>query len=199
MRRKTPPAGPAPSTPGRQVIAGWHVASTAGGPARGGLALRAAMSGTRFVTDSSLEYVARRLRFLGYDVVTHRGARLEELFAAAARDDRTVLTLSARHPARWSSVPVWRAERDDPAGTVRAIAATHAPAGAPFSRCPECNVALHARTAYEAAGEVPARVARSGGPLTWCPSCGRWFWIGGHVARLTAWLEGAIGRPLSQE
>src|SRR5262245_19349889 len=49
---------------------------------------------TAFVTDSSLALVARRLRFLGYDVATHPGARLEELFAAAREQGRTVLTLS---------------------------------------------------------------------------------------------------------
>ena len=56
------------------------------------------MAPARFVTDSSLDELARRLRFLGYDIVTLAGARLEELFVAGRRDGRTVLTLSARHP-----------------------------------------------------------------------------------------------------
>jgi uncharacterized protein with PIN domain len=152
---------------------------------------------TRFVTDASLEFVARRLRFLGYDVLTHPGARLDELFEAAAREGRTVLTLSERHPRRWAAIPCVRAERDDPAATLRAIVERHAPAGAPFSRCPRCNVSLRPRSAFEAHGEVPGRVTRSGSPLTWCPACGRWYWLGTHVTHLTRWLEDAIGRPLS--
>lgn len=151
---------------------------------------------SRFVTDASLDELARRLRFLGYDVLTHRGARLEELFAVAERDGRIVLTPSARHPKRWAHVRVVHAPSGDLAGAVRAISTAHAPAGAPFSRCPACNTALRARTAFEAHGEVPARVARAGGPLTWCPGCGRWFWIGSHVARITAWLEATLGRAL---
>lgn len=151
---------------------------------------------TRFVTDASLDLLARRLRFLGYDVVTHRGARLEELFAAARNDDRTVLTLSARHPRKYADVPVMRAPRGDVAAAVRAVADAHAPAGAPWSRCPSCNVALHARSAFEARGEVPGRVARMGVEFRWCPSCARWFWPGTHVAHMTAWLEAALGRPL---
>ena len=148
---------------------------------------------TRFVTDSSLDLLARRLRFLGYDVVSHRGARLEELFDAAAREGRTVLTSSLRHPRRHAGVPALRVPRDDVAAAVRAVADRHAPAGAPWSRCPACNVVLHTRSAFEARGEVPGRVARMGVPFTWCPSCARWYWPGSHVARMTAWFASVLG------
>jgi len=155
---------------------------------------------TRFVTDASLEFVARRLRFLGFDVASHRGARLEELFDVAARDGRVVLTLSDRHPRKWAHVESLRLPRGDAGAAVRRVVERHAPAGAPFSRCPQCNVALRRRSAFEAVGEVPARVTRAGGPLTWCPACGRWYWLGGHVTRLVEWLEEATGKqvPLPQ-
>ena len=155
------------------------------------------MPPARFVTAASLDFVARRLRFLGYDVVTHAGARLEELFEEAARDGRIVLTTSARHPRRWSQVQVVRVPGADPRAAVREIAATHEPAGPPFSRCPRCNQALHRRTSFEAIGEVPGRVTRSGSPLTWCPSCGQWYWEGSHTSRLRKWLEEALERPLA--
>ena len=154
------------------------------------------MPAARFVTDASLEFLARRLRFLGYDVVTHRGARLEELFEAAARDGRVVLTTSARHPGRWRHVEAVRVARGDEAAALRAIAGAHEPSGPPFSRCPACNTALRRRTSFEAVGEVPGRVLRAGGPLAWCASCGQWFWVGTHVARITEWLEAALGRKL---
>jgi len=156
------------------------------------------MDPARFVTDASLDLLARRLRFLGYDVVTHRGARLEELFESAARSGRTVLTLSDRHPARWAHVPVARVPRGDAAAAVRAIAAAHAPAGPPFSRCALCNTALVPRSSFEARGEVPGRVIRAGWPLTYCPGCGHWYWPGSHVARLRDWLEAALGRALPE-
>jgi uncharacterized protein len=152
---------------------------------------------TRFVTDASLELVARRLRFLGYDVASHGGVRLEELFAVAARDGRVVLTLSGRHPRKWAAVAAIQLPRGDAAAALRRIVEEHAPAGPPFSRCPHCNAVLRQRTAFEAVGEVPARVARSGGPLTWCPACGRWYWIGSHVARIVEWLGAATGRPVA--
>lgn len=151
---------------------------------------------TRFVTDASLDELARRLRLLGHDVITHRGARLEELFEAASREGCTVLTLSERHPKRYAAVPVVRVARGDLAAALRAITAAHAPVTAPWSRCPACNVALHVRSAFEARGEVPGRVTRQGLRLTWCPSCARWFWPGSHVARLAAWFEQALGHPV---
>ena len=150
---------------------------------------------TRFVTDSSLEQLARRLRFLGYDVIAHRGARLEELFEDAAREGRTVLTLSARRPARRENVPVAIVPRGDLAAAVRAIAAQHVPATARWSRCPECNTSLHSRSSFEARGEVPSRITRANLPLTWCPSCARWFWPGSHVARMERWFEAVLGTP----
>lgn len=154
------------------------------------------MSPTRFVTSASLDFVARRLRFLGYDVVTHPGARLEELFEAGAREERAVLTTSARHPKRWAHVPAVVVVRGDAAGAVRALAAAHEPSGPPFSRCPRCNLALQRRTSFEAIGEVPGRVTRANAMLTWCPGCGQWYWEGTHTARLREWLSRTLERPL---
>lgn len=148
---------------------------------------------TRFVTDSSLEQLARRLRLLGYDVLTHRGARLEELFDDAVREGRTVLTLSSRRPARHAGVPVIVVPRGELAIAVRMVASQHAPATARWSRCPACNVALQSRSAFEARGEVPSRVTRAGTPLTCCPSCGRWYWRGSHVVRLERWFDEVLG------
>ena len=150
----------------------------------------------RFITDSSLESLARRLRFLGYDVITLAGARLEEILAAARREGRTVLTLSARRPRRWADVPAITVERGDEAGAVRTLAASCEPSGQPFGRCGKCGTALERRHAFEARGEVPGRVLRSAPFLQYCPVCGKWYWEGTHVARIREWLEHALGRPL---
>ncbi len=151
----------------------------------------------RFLTDSSLAHLARRLRFLGYDVAVLPGARLEEILAAARREGRTVLTLSARRPRRWAGVPAIGVERGDEQAAVRMLASAYEPDGAPFSRCGECNTLLEPRHAVEAHGEVPARVLRRGTQLHCCPGCGRWYWEGSHVRHIREWLERALGRPLS--
>jgi uncharacterized protein with PIN domain len=155
------------------------------------------MTPTRFVTDSSLEFIARRLRFLGFDVETHRGARLEELFESAGREHRVVLTRSVRHPRRFASIPRLTVAGNDPAAAVRSLAERHESSGPPFGRCPDCNTALQRRHVMEARGEVPGRVLRSNPALSHCPHCGKWYWEGSHVARIRAWLEAALGRPLA--
>lgn len=153
------------------------------------------MQPDRFVTDASLAHVGRRLRLLGFDVAMHRGARLEELFEIAQAEARIVLTRSARHPRRYAGVRVLRVP-GTLAEAVRAVATAFAPASAALRRCPTCNTPLQARSAFEARGEVPGRVTRAGGPLTYCPACGRWFWIGSHVSRLREWTQAELGRAL---
>ena len=154
------------------------------------------MPPSRFITETSLDYLARRLRFLGYDIVTLANTRLEELFAVARRDRRTVLTLSARHPRRFADVGVLSMPRGDPAAALRGIAQVFEPAGPPFSRCAVCNTPLQRRLALEARGEVPGPVAREATHLHHCPTCGKWYWEGSHVDRVREWLERALGRPL---
>ena len=111
----------------------------------------------------------------------------------AAAQGRTVLTLSTRPPRQAGPVAVLRMPRGDVGGAVRAVAARYAPSGPRWSRCPICNVALRSRSTFEAIGEVPARITRSGWPLASCPSCGRWFWPGTHVARMNAWFDRELG------
>jgi hypothetical protein len=154
------------------------------------------MPGARFVTDSSLDFVARRLRFLGFDVAPLGGSRLEELFEFAAREDRVVLTLSARLPRRFGSVAAIRLERDRPESAVREIASRFEPSSPPFGRCPECNSPLQTRHPMEARGEVPGRVLRAHTEFRFCPVCGKWYWNGTHVERIRQWLEAALGRPI---
>ncbi len=154
------------------------------------------MAPDRFVCESALDEIARRLRFLGYDVATLRGARLEDLFEEARRDGRIVLTTSPRRPRGGGDVRTVVVRTDDAAAAVRAVATGFTAASAPFMRCPRCNSALMRRTSFEAQGEVPGRVLRRQPWFTYCPGCGKWYWDGTHVGRIRAWLEGALGRPL---
>ena len=155
------------------------------------------MAGSRFLTDTSLEAFARRLRLLGYDVVTLHGARLEQLLDAARTSGRTVLTLSARHPKRFRDVPAIVVGRGDPMGSLRAIAETGVPAGPPFSRCCFCNHPLERRPSSEASGAAPDEVVWSTPRLDHCAACGRWYWHGSHVDRVREWFEEALGGPLA--
>jgi hypothetical protein len=149
----------------------------------------------RFVTDTSLDLLARRLRILGFDVVTLPDTRLDQLFERARSDQRIVLTLSARHPRRYAGVPAITVARD-PLLAVRAIAEEFEPAGGPFSRCALCNHPLEPRRPGDAGGAVPGHVLELAKALHHCPGCGKWYWPGSHVDRLRVWLERSLGRPV---
>jgi uncharacterized protein len=149
----------------------------------------------RLAADSSLGFLTRRLRIMGYDVVMASGARLEEVFELAARDGRTVITPSHRRPPRFAAIAAITVPRDDPAAAVRMVVAAGDAGGRPFGRCAACNTPLRPRTPFEAMGEVPSRVLRSARELCDCPGCGRWYWDGSHVARLRAWVARALGPP----
>lgn len=150
---------------------------------------------TRFITDTSLARFGRWLRFLGYDVAILKGARLDEVFDAAGREDRMALTLSLRRP-RAPGVAVAAVERGREEDALRRLVARHRASGPPFSRCVECNTALQSRSAVEAVGEVPGRVLRAFQTLRYCPTCGKWYWEGSHVARTREALERRLGHPL---
>ncbi len=152
----------------------------------------------RLVTDASLAHVARRLRLLGYDIDVHRGARFEELIDIARADGRALLTRSSRRAPRSANDPELRIVTLSGvlADDVQLVTQQFTPASAPLRRCTACNTPLQSRSAFEARGEVPGRVARAGGPLTFCPGCGRWFWVGSHVTRLRQWTEERLGRQL---
>lgn len=144
----------------------------------------------RFVTDSSLERVARRLRLLGFDVASTGADGLDRVFAAARSTDAIVLTTSVRHPRRYAGVRAFRVDRDA-AAAVRGVCERFQPAGAPYSRCSVCNVALERLPSARAAGRAPVAVTVSRETLDHCPQCGRWYWPGSHVERMRAWFAEA--------
>ena len=154
------------------------------------------MPPTAFVTDTSLDALARRLRVLGYDVISHQGARLDEIIELARLDGRTVLTLSRRRPKGLNAVPLENVPREDLAAAVRSLAGRHEPAGVPFSRCALCNTALEPRHPMEAQGEIPGRVLRGLRSALYCPGCGKWYWRGSHVDRLCRWFTATLGRSV---
>jgi uncharacterized protein with PIN domain len=59
-----------------------------------------------------------------------------------------------------------------------------------FTRCLRCNRELAPLDRSEALGRVPEYVYQTQEIFRQCPSCGRIFWPGTHVERMTDLLEG---------
>jgi hypothetical protein len=145
----------------------------------------------RFAADAMLGRLARWLRLLGFDTSFEAHVPDEALVRRALAEQRTVLTRDRRLPEEWTAVPVCVLRAEDLRGQLaelglRFALAAHA---RPFSRCNRCNEPLEPATPAQVAAHVPLRVRAGHREFLRCPSCGRVYWAGSHVARMRALLE----------
>src|SRR5262249_31797951 len=61
-----------------------------------------------------------------------------------------------------------------------------------FTRCMVCNAPLDALSSDDAAGLLPPKALELGGIIRRCPVCGRVYWPGSHVRRMTRALMTAL-------
>lgn len=142
----------------------------------------------RFLVDTSLEGLARRLRILGYDVTVRGNCRLEDLCLAARAAGRVVITTSVRVPRPCALVHRLVVPREDLAGAVRAVAVEFAADAAPFRRCSRCNGLLEEAPGPESAARASGSIPAEARDVSRCSRCGRWYWHGSHVDRMRRWF-----------
>lgn len=145
------------------------------------------------VCDEMLHGVGRWLRAAGYDAAELApGSPDEAVLALGAAEGRLLLTCDRALAAR--------AEGAAPGGALllRGNAADdwalelHRRLGvdwlhAPFTRCLLDNRALRPAAPAERAA-LPAALRARGAEARACAACGRVYWLGGHVRRMTAHL-----------
>jgi len=141
----------------------------------------------RFVADAMLGRLARWLRAVGYDTVYDASAEDRALVELANGEHRVLLTRD-RHLLR-ELRPRWAVEitSDTPLDQLTEVVrelALPAPNDL-FRRCLVCNTPLDDVPAGEAAGLLPAAARGLAGPVRRCPTCGRVYWPGSHVRRMT--------------
>lgn len=140
----------------------------------------------RFLADEMLTRLARLLRAAGYDtVLAGGGAPDEALLHLARREHRILLTRDKALAARAAPASVLVAGRG-PVEEARRLGET-LPVDwtyAPFTRCVMDNALLAQASPDEVARMPPEAQARPG-PFRRCPACGRLYWPGSHVRRMT--------------
>lgn len=151
----------------------------------------------RFLCDRMLERLARLLRAAGHDTAMAEPGQPDALILARLEQEaRTLITRDRRLAVRTGAGAIL-ITADRPLDQARELARV-APIDwtfAPFSRCMMDNARLRTANAEEIA-RMPADARERPGPFCVCPACGRLYWPGSHVKRLSARLHelARIGR-----
>jgi len=144
----------------------------------------------RWLCDEMLGRLSRLLRAAGYDTLLAEGGTADDhLLVRAQREGRIVLTCDRRlaEAAGADGFLVSGRTVEEQAHALSAafrIDWLHAP----FTRCLVDNTVVRPTSPAETAA-LPPKVRRLPGPFNACPSCGRLYWPGSHVRRLSARLE----------
>lgn len=149
----------------------------------------------RFLCDEMLARLARLLRAAGYDTrLAADGLPDAEVLRIAQEENRVLLTRDRKLAAS-----------AHPRGLIVAGRGVTAEAEslsdalpidwelAPFTRCVVDNSPLRPARADEVA-RMPEESRILAGPFRTCPTCGRLYWPGSHVKRMTAKLRALAAR-----
>jgi len=156
----------------------------------------------KFLADRTTGKLARKLRALGFDVVSLAGGPLEEAARAASSQGRMLLTRSRRLAGKDVNIRVTVVEADNPREQVREVLAKlnlQPPAPQFFSRCLMCNETLLPVPKEEVEGRVPDFIYRSYDSFHTCPRCRRVFWPGTHLQRMKREMVQTVARRNSED
>jgi uncharacterized protein with PIN domain len=150
----------------------------------------------RFLCDEMLLRLARLLRAAGYDTyLAHDGQSDAELLELARTENRVLVTRDKRLAAR--AHPRAMVVEGRGAHAEAENLASRLPidwAFAPFTRCMVDNALLREASVAEAA-RVPLESGAPPGVARACPDCGRVYWPGSHVKRLSERLDNLAKFP----
>ncbi len=134
--------------------------------------------------------LAKWLRVLGYDTL-YQPFYKEGIIAESVREGRKLLSRHKPTVARYTNSVLIHADhvKDQlcellKGGTITSDRSEW------FSRCLLCNIPLEDAKGADVRENVPEYVFyQSASEISFCPSCGRYFWPGSHRERMVRQLE----------
>lgn len=151
----------------------------------------------KFIADSMLGSLARRLRMLGIDTAYCRDSEDGALKSMARAEGRILLSRD-RRLVRAIGKGAWEVTGTGVREEFLSVAPLLAAEGcrpAPMSRCLECNGRLITPDSASARAKAPPHVLESGADLLSCAGCGKVYWKGTHGKRMdeeVAWMKGEL-------
>jgi uncharacterized protein len=146
----------------------------------------------RWLCDRMLERLARWLRAAGHDTASAPAdASDAEILEIAQREGRLLLTRDRALAARGGDLVVLLEGGDGVDAEAFDLGRKRPGLDwslAPFTRCLMDNTPLTPASPTDVA-RIPAKAQALDGPFRACPACGRLYWPGSHVRRMTARLD----------
>lgn len=145
----------------------------------------------RFVVDSHLGKLARRLRLLGFDTVYKTVFADKDIVLLACQERRIALTrdkgLLKHRSLCWGH---W-VRSTDALRQIREVVRKYYLAGhlQPFSRCMRCNGALEGVAKAAIIDQLPLKTRAYYKRFYRCKRCRHIYWKGSHYARLNDFIE----------
>ena len=146
---------------------------------------------TRFVADTHLGRLARRLRLLGFDTAYSNNAPDHELVRTSTREHRILLTRDVGLLKHSALTHGYFVRATDPREQMLEVVHRFHLSDRlqPFTRCLECNHLLQEASADQVRRLAPPRVLELHNEFRHCPGCDQLYWKGSHHSRLDEIVE----------
>lgn len=147
----------------------------------------------RFVADVHLGRLARYLRLLGFDTLYDPRVDDHELVRASVDERRLLLTRDVELLKHGELTHGYYVRATDPREQLfEVVGRFHLQAAIqPFGRCAVCNETIDEVDKSQVSHLLPDAVRREHERIWRCRGCGRLYWKGSHVARLSSLIEAA--------
>jgi uncharacterized protein with PIN domain len=138
----------------------------------------------KFIADVMLGRLAKRLRFLGFNVLYDRTLNDNEIIRLSLEQDRVILTRDTGLAERPLAKNHLLIKSDQVHGQMEQVLSAFPASSQPLTRCSECNIFLSPLEKRDARDLVPPHVYETHDEFLHCTSCGRIYWKGSHVKRM---------------
>ena len=145
----------------------------------------------RFVLDVHLGTLARYLRMMGFDSIYANNFADEEIVKISAEQKRTILTRDRGILKRTAVTRGYFVRNEDPKLQLAEITKRFdlRKKISEFSRCMECNGILKETKKTDVEKRLPKKVREKQDAFMICPDCGKIYWRGSHVDKMTSLIN----------
>jgi len=145
----------------------------------------------KFIVDSMLGKLARRLRLMGYDTYYDAKSDDHEILKISNDEDRFIVTRDTQM-AKIRGAKIFLIKSTDLKEQLKEIsklARIRLDSKRSFSRCPECNSPVKEVSKEEFKKIVPEFVYKTLNKFSYCAKCKKAYWQGTHYEKLVKELK----------